>query len=469
MAGAAAIVVAGLAFVLFRRFGPSRRKTPAAYADAAIALGGRQDFLRMLASQLDAHVKSGRQLAVHVVDIDRFRAVNEVLGEAEGDAFLKLVSERLLVLVDRADRVARIGDDEFAVMQPEAGGARHAEIYSRRLQEALKDACAQVARHARPSASIGVAVSPDHGDDPAKLLHSASLALHAAKKVGGSTVRLYSREMDMALETRLQLEHAISEGLHQGWFDLHYQPQYDLGTRRLTGFEALVRMNHPKLGEVPPTVFIPVADASGLIQPLGEWIIQTALATAAEWPSDLTLSLNISLAQFRNGDVAGAILHALTSSGFQGSRLRIEVSEAVLLENTEAVNEQLKRLRSRGIAVVLDDFGLDMSRLKLLSRSPCDAVKLDRSLVERVGEVPEIEVLVRSLIGTAQSFDLDILAEGVERAEQAHFLMSNDCKKVQGFLFGRPAPAIELAAIIAKDARNAFGEPTAPQSSTVAA
>jgi EAL domain-containing protein (putative c-di-GMP-specific phosphodiesterase class I) len=382
-----------------------------------------------------------------------------------------LLTERFLLLVNHPERLARIGDDEFVIVQPEVGGSRHAEIFARRIQESIKDVCAQVPRHARPGASIGIAVAPDHGNDAAKLVHSASLALHAAKEAGGDTFRVYSREMEMVVEARLQMEKAISDGLQQGWFDLHFQPQYDLSTRRLTGFEALVRMSHPELGELLPATFVPVADESGLIQPLGDWIIREAFATAAEWPQHLTLSINVSLAQFRHGDIANTVINALAKSGFAGSRLRVEITEAALLAQSDAINEQLRRLRTRGAKIVLDDFGVDNSRLKLLSRSALDAVKLDRTLVERVAEEPETAALVRSLIGTAQCFDLDILAEGIERAEQAHFLMSNDIQKVQGFLFGRPARKRDLAAIIAKDLRNAMEGATrvAPCSSTAAA
>ena len=271
-------------------------------------IAGRKEFLKTLAAELEESAKTGRQLAIHLIDIDRFRVVNEVRGEAEGDAFLRLVTERLLLLVNHPERLARIGDDEFAIIQPEAGGSRHAEIFARRIQETVKDACAQVPRHARPGVSIGIAVAPDHGSDAQKLMHSASLALRAAKKAGGDTFRVYAREMEMAVEARLQMEKAISDGLHQGWFELHFQPQYDLRTRRLTGFEALVRMNHPELGELLPASFVPIADESGLIQPLGEWIIREAFTTASEWPPHLSLSINVSLAQFRHGDVANTII-----------------------------------------------------------------------------------------------------------------------------------------------------------------
>ena len=267
----------------------------------------------------------------------------------------------------------------------------------------------------------------------------------------------------------MQAEHSISEGLHQGWFEMHFQPQYHLRSRRLTGFEALVRMNHPELGEQLPAAFLPAAEESGLIQPLGEWIIREALEIARLWPQHLTLSLNIALAQFRHGDAAGTILSALSRSGFEASRLQLEISEAVIFEESAAIDAQMQRLRGRGVSIVVDDFGLDHSKLRALSRSACNAIKLDRTLVERVGEEAEIEGLMRSLIGTARAFGLGILAEGVERAEQVHFLMSNACENVQGFLFGLPAHAHELAAIIAKDMRNAIGADAATPLATAIA
>jgi diguanylate cyclase (GGDEF)-like protein len=461
--------VGGLAFLLLRgRLRKPATKTPDV-ATVIANLAGRKGFLAALAAELEESAKTGRQVAVHLIDLDRFRLINEVRGEEEGDAFLRLVTERLLVLANHSERLARIGDDEFAVIQPEAGGARHAEIFARRIQETVKDACAQVPRHARPGVSIGIAVAPDHGSDASKVMHSAALALRSAKKAGGDAVRVYAREMDMAVEARLQMEAAISDGLHHGWFELHFQPQYDLSTRRLTGFEALVRMNHPQLGELLPASFVSIADESGLIQPLGDWIIREAITTASNWPAQLILSINLSLAQFRHGDVANTIIQLLSNAGVQGSRLRVEISEAVPRGRVDSVNEQLRRLKSRGVTIVLDDFGVDDSRLALFSKSACDAVKLDLSLMERIGADRDAEKLVEGLIGTARAFNLEILAEGIERAEQAHFLMSHDCQKVQGYLFGRPARVIDLGSIIAKDMRNAIGGDQSAKPSSQAA
>ena len=461
LAGAAAaiLVLGGAVVMLRRRRRQAKAKAkPAKPVEAPVNRVSRDEFVRTLGTQVEAHEKSGRQLAVHLIDIDRFRKVNEILGEAEGDAFLRLVTERLLVLVNQPDRLARVGDDEFAVIQPEVGGVRHAEIYARRIQETLKDACAQVPRHARPGASIGIAVYPDHGDDTGEAYHCAALALHAAKTAGGGDFAIYQRELEMEITARLEMEKAVSDGLHQGWYELHYQPQYDLVTRRLTGFEALVRMSHPDLGSLAPASFLPVAEESGLIQPLGEWIARDALTTAADWPEHIALSVNVAAEQLLHGDFAGSIVNMLSQTGVDGARLRLEISESLLLAQSSAVEEQLQRLRSRGIAIVLDDFGLDRSRLQSLARTACDAVKIDRTLVERLGEEPEAENVVRSLIATARAFDLEVVAEGIERPEQARFLLSHDCRNVQGFLFGRPVPASDLGAIIAKDMRKGSEE-----------
>jgi diguanylate cyclase (GGDEF)-like protein len=468
MGGIGSVVAfGGLAYLFLRGRPRTKQMKQAAEIVQKAAVAGRAELLEVLERELEANARYGRQLALHLIDIDRFRVVNQLRGEGEGDDFLRHVAERLGPLATRPERLARIGDDEFVIIQTEAGGPRHAEILARRILETLRDACAQVPRHARPGASIGIALAPDHGSDATKLLHNAALALTAAKDAGGDTFRMHSREMQLALEARLQMEKAISDGLQQRWFEVHFQPQYDLSTRRLTGFEALARLNHPELGEISPALFMPVADNSGLVQPLGEWIVRDALATAAEWPEHLTLSLNVSLAQLRDGEIANAILAALDKSNIAGERLSIELPEAALLAHAGAVYDQLARLRTRSIALVLDDFGIGASDLKLILDQGITAVKLDRTLVARIGEGHESERLLHGLIGTARSFKLDILSEGVERPEQVHFLVSHHCLKVQGFLFGRPARKRDLAAVIAKDLRNSTQE--TPADATAAA
>jgi diguanylate cyclase (GGDEF)-like protein len=431
-------------------------------------LGGRNELLGSLAQHIDIHNKSGRQFALHVVDLDRFRLVNEMLGEAEGDQLLSRIAERLLVLVGQPDRAVRLGDDEFAVIQPEAGGARHAELFAGRIHDVLKDIFTGLPRRARPAASVGIAIFPDHGPDPDRLLHNASLALHRVKAGGGNSCRVYARDMEMALEAELELEKRIGEGLRHGWFELHFQPQYDLGTRRLLGFEALLHLNHPQRGRLLPAAFLATAETSGLIRPLSEWVLREALSVAAKWPPHLSVSINVAPSQLRGGDFAAAVINALAGAEFSGDRLYLEISDATMRSPLEATGNQLRELKQRGVAIIIDDFGLGDLRLEALARGRCDAVKLDRALTKSLGVDHETEEFARSLIGMARAFNLDIMAEGIEGAEQVRFLMANGCKKVQGPLFGRPAPARDLAAIISRDMRKSIeGESAA--TGTVAA
>jgi diguanylate cyclase (GGDEF)-like protein len=452
----AAIATMGSLLVLARRRELARNPPSPAEEPAPLAvMQGRTELNETLDRLLAEHQVAGRQLSLHLVDFDRFGDLNALLGEAEGDAFLRAVAERLLVLVEQTECLGRIGDDEFAIIQPETGGARHAEIYAKRIEDTLKDACAQVSRHARPAPSIGVAVAPEHGETAARLFHNASLALRSAKRKGGGGFRVFTRDLEMGVEARLQLERAISDGLLQGWFELRFQPQYDLQSRRLSGFEAVVRMKHPQRGELLPGEFLPVAEDSGLIQPLGEWLVREAVTAAAEWPTHLTLTVGISPAQLLQGDAAAMILATAAQSGFDPSRLVVAIPETAIVAPSESLADQLQRLKGRGAAILIDHFGGNGSNLRSLSLLPGDAVRLDDGLMRQIGENTAAEDLLRGLIGTARSFGLAIMAEGVEGVAQAHFLMANGCHLVQGFLFGRPCSAAEVAAIINKDFRKA--------------
>lgn len=458
------VVIAGTlgliatAGILIARVVAERRANAA--TDALAKLSTRRQLIEALAAELKAHHRDGRQLALHVLDIDRFRVVNEVLGEAEGDALLRAVADRLLRLAEPDIQIARIGDDEFAVIQPGIGSVRNAEIMARRIEDTLAELCLSVPRHVRPAISMGMAVAPGNGNDPHRLLRCASLALREAKLSGGACVRAYTREIEMGVESRLRLEKAIAEGLRQDWFTVNFQPQYDLKTRRLTGFEALARLEHPQLGSIAPAVFLPVAEETGLIRQLGDWIFEESVATASEWPEQLSLAVNLSTAQFQAADLSRRMLEILARRGFNPQRLRLEISEAVIAGKNGEIARQLDEFRAAGITIVIDDFGISGLGFEVLARSPCDAIKIDRSFMLRVGEDPTIDTTVRSLINMANSLDLDVVAEGVERAEQAHFLMSNDCRDVQGYLFGRPAASSEVAAIIAKDLRKTVAEVT---------
>lgn len=428
--------------------------------DVLAKLSTRQQLIDTLSGELKSHHRDGRQLALHILDIDRFRLVNEVLGEAEGDAFLRAIADRLIRLAEPGFLISRTGDDEFAIVQPGIGSVRNAEILARRVEDSLTELCHAVPHHVRPSVSLGVAIAPGNGNEPLRLLHCAALALREAKLSGGACLRLYTRDIEMVVEARLRLEAAIAEGLEQNWFSVHFQPQYDLKNRRLTGFEALARLDHPQMGSIAPAMFLPIAEETGLVRQLGDWVFEEAITTASEWPEQLSLAVNLSTAQFQAADLSRRMLEILTRCGFDPRRLRLEISESVIAEKRDVSARQLDEFRAAGITIVIDDFGIAGLGFEALARSPCDAIKIDRTFMHRIGEDPAVDLAVRGLIKTANVLDLEVVAEGVERAEQAHFLMSNDCRDVQGYLFGRPAAPSEVAAIIAKDLRKTIAEVT---------
>lgn len=422
--------------------------------DVLTGLPDRTRFLVNLEAALASHREKGRQLALHVLDVDNFRAVNQQLGEAEGDNLLKAIARRLLFLVEKPELLGRLGDDEFGIIQPDASGERHAEIYAARIQGSLKDGWPEPQCGSRLGATIGAALYPAAGADAHTLLRHGCLALAEAKKRRSAAVRFFSPEMERRSAPRSGLELDIRTALREGWFALHFQPQYDLGSRRLTGFEALLRMNHPDHGVVGPSDILPVAEAAGLMEPLNEWVLAEALGTAAHWPHHLTLAVNMSAMQVARTNVAQSVAAALAAASFEARRLHVELPEAVFLDPAEAVLEQLRALKALGVTVVIDDFATGQSSLAVLSRSLCDAVKVDRSFVQRLGREASAEKLARSVIALGRALQLRVIAEGVESAEQAHFLMTNNCRDVQGFLFGKPVPASELAAVIARDIRS---------------
>ncbi len=440
--------------------------------DTLTGLANRSRFLENLTEAIETHDEEGRQMALHFVDLDRFKEINDAFGHAEGDAYLRDIAERLSKLVDRPENLGRLGGDEFAVIQPELSGAKHAEIYAERICNALTGTYEINGYEIVSTASVGVAVAPQHGNSAGRLLRSADVALHQVKLAGSDAIGIYTADMDDQLKRRLVLQTDLRKAFENNWFSLHYQPQYDLKTRRLTGFEALLRMEHPERGFVSPAEFVPVAEEIGLIVPLGEWILYEACHTAVDWPDDIALSVNLSPAQFRRGDMPQIVESVLRQTRFPPRRLAIEITEGLLMESSQGVLEQLQAIRRLGVALVMDDFGTGYSSLSYLWQFSFDTIKIDRSFVQALGSGRNVESLLQSIINIGESLDLRVVAEGVENVEQAHFLMTNSCRHVQGFLFGRPVPQGDVAPIIEKDARNAentLGGPSRPSRHTVAA
>lgn len=457
----------------------SRRKRVAeqhlrflAQHDTLTGLANRTRFLDNLTSALKIHADEGRQLALHFIDLDRFKEINDAFGHAEGDAYLRDIAERLSKLVDRPEYLGRLGGDEFAVIQPELSGAKHAEIYAERICSTLTGKYDINGYKVISTASVGVAVAPQHGTSAAQLLRSADVALHQVKLAGRNAIGVYTADLDDLLKRRLALQADLRKAFENDWFSLHYQPQYDLKTRRLTGFEALLRMQHPDRGFISPVEFIPVAEEIGLIVPLGEWVLYEACRTAVNWPDTIGLSVNLSPAQFRQGDMPEIVEKVLNHTQLAPRRLALEITEGLLMESSQSVFDQLQDIRALGVALVMDDFGTGYSSLGYLWQFSFDTIKIDRSFVHALGSGSNVESLLRSIINIGESLDLRVIAEGVENAEQAQFLMANSCRHVQGFLFGRPVPESDVMGIIDKDARNAektHAEPLRPSRHTVAA
>jgi diguanylate cyclase (GGDEF)-like protein len=406
--------------------------------DSLTGLPNRLQFHQHLERAVARAKRHGQLMAVFAVDLDRFKDVNDTLGHATGDALLAEVSARLKENVRGADLVGRLGGDEFAIVAEDIEAPEDAMRLARRVCTALGEAYHVNGHEVTTSASIGIAIGPLDREAPDVLLKNADLALYRAKDDGRSTFRFFEPAMDAALQKRRRLENDLRNALRKNQLYLDYQPQFDLVTGRLTGYEALVRWWHPSEGEIPPTTFIPIAEETGLIVPLGEWILKTACTYATTWPADTKLAVNLSPAQFKTQDVYGLVRRMLAETGLDPARLELEITEGIILQNTEAVLETLKRLDQIGVSIAMDDFGTGYSSLSYLTRLPVKKIKIDRSFIDTLGTSEQTSAIVSSIVGLGQSLHVTITAEGVENESQAEILRKWGCDQVQGFYYGKP-------------------------------
>jgi diguanylate cyclase (GGDEF)-like protein len=382
--------------------------------------------------------RHNQSLAVLCLDLDRFKNVNDTLGHATGDALLVEVAERLRDTVREIDLVGRLGGDEFAIVAEEVDSPEAAIRLARRVCEALGETYRVNGHDVTTSASIGIALGPVQGEAPEVLMKNADLALYRAKQDGRNTFRFFEPAMDAALQRRRRLEHDLRAALRKQQLYLDYQPQFDLESGKLTGYEALVRWWHPSEGEIAPSTFLPIAEETGLIAPLGEWILRTACSYATTWPMDTTLAVNLSPAQFKTQDVVALVRKVLTETGLEANRLELEITESTLLQNTDVVMDTLKRLDELGVSIAMDDFGTGYSSLSYLTRFPVSKIKIDRSFIDTLGTSPQTSAIVSSIVGLGQSLKVTITAEGVETEGQAAMLRKWGCDQVQGFYYGKP-------------------------------
>ncbi len=389
-------------------------------------------------------VQNGEMVAVHHLDLDQFKAVNDTFGHPCGDKLLRIVADRLRPLVGEADTIARMGGDEFVIVQATIADPADATSLAQSVIDALSEPYDIDGQQVMIGVSIGISVGPGDGSSSDKLLRNADLALYRAKSDGRGTFRFFEPVMDLQMQTRRIVEQDLRKALPAGEFELHYQPVVNLASKEISGFEALIRWNHPSKGLVSPADFIPLAEEIGFIVPMGEWVIRQACATAAQWPDDLHVAVNISAIQFRSPGLMQVIVSALAASGLAPTRLEVEITESVLLHNKEATLAVLHQLRALGIRIAMDDFGTGYSSLTYLQSFPFDKIKIDRSFVKNITENSSSLNIVRAVAALANGMGMTATAEGVETAEQLHSIASEGCTEMQGFLFSRPLPAAEI-------------------------
>jgi diguanylate cyclase (GGDEF)-like protein len=415
-----------------------------AHHDALTDLANRVLLNERLEQALGRRIHREEMVAVHHLDLDQFKAVNDTFGHPVGDKLLKIVADRLRGLVRETDTIARMGGDEFVVVQSPITDPAAATCLAQRIIGSLGEPFEIDGHQTVIGVSIGIAVGPGDGLRPDRLLRNADLALYRAKGDGRGIFRFFEPAMDLQMQTRRIMERDLRRALPGGEFELHYQPVVNLAQNEISGFEALIRWHHPEKGMVAPAAFIPLAEEIGFIVPLGEWVIRQACATAAQWPGELHVAVNISAVQFRSPGLLQVIVGALAASGLQPTRLEIEITETVLLQNKEATLAVLHQLRALGVRIAMDDFGTGYSSLTYLQCFPFDKIKIDRSFVKDITENTGSLNIVRAVAGLANGMGMTTIAEGVETEEQLEKIKSEGCTEMQGFLFSRPLPAAEI-------------------------
>jgi diguanylate cyclase (GGDEF)-like protein len=420
--------------------------------DALTGLPNRSVFLERLDQAVSGGRRGDRGAAVLCLDLCDFKAVNGTLGYAAGDLLLRHMSARLLATLRETDILARMGPDEFGIIQAELETPEAAARLCERLLAAMAEPFDLFGQSTYVRANIGVALFPTDERDPEDLLKQAGQALTRAKADGVQTFRFFEGTMDSELRQRKALERDLHYALERHELEVHYQPQIDLRTRAMAGVEALLRWHHPKHGLIMPDRFIPLAEDSGMILPIGTWVLEQACQQARQWQAmglpQLRISVNLSPIQFRDPDLAGSVRAILDHTGLSPDRLELEITERVLMEDTEINLATLRELKLLGVKISVDDFGVGHSGLNYLRRFPFDEIKVDRSFVAALGEDPSATAIVRATLSLGHSLGLDAVAEGVETARQLALLDAEGCRLAQGYYFSPPVHPREITAMV---------------------
>ncbi|WP_199925324.1 putative bifunctional diguanylate cyclase/phosphodiesterase [Neorhizobium sp. SOG26] len=415
--------------------------------DVLTGLPNRVELLRRLNEHL-ASPASLPQTAVLYVDLDRFKMVNDTLGHPIGDALLKLVVERMQRLLAPKDVLARLGGDEFVILQAEGEQPHAAEVLASRIIEIVGRTYLLQGHSVQVGASVGIALAATDGKTPEELIKNADLALFKAKSAGRGTFRFFTDAMDREIQERRALEIDLRRAIIMQELSLVYQPQFEIDGNKLVGFESLVRWSTSERGSVSPAQFIPLAEETGIIDQLGEWVLRTACKEAARWPEPLTVSVNLSPVQFKSPKLVSIIVGALSSAGLPPSRLDLEITEGALIENTETVLLMLNQIKAMGIKVSIDDFGTGYSSLSYLQKFPFDKIKIDQSFIRSLETNADSAAIVRAVTALGKSLGMMTIAEGVETESQLELIARDGCAQVQGYLTGRPLAADAAAELI---------------------
>ncbi|UZE52357.1 EAL domain-containing protein [Rhodopseudomonas sp. P2A-2r] len=430
-----------------------------AHYDALTDLPNRTLFRNLLDQEL-TRLPRDRNCAVIYIDMDEFKGINDSLGHPVGDALLQAVAQRLRGCVSSPGVVARLGGDEFAIVQTDLGDRDETVALVARIHEAIREPFECLGHRLLTDASIGIALAPQDGTDIDQLLRNADLAMYGAKADGRRTYRFFEPRMDASIQARRTLEQELREAIADGsfvagGFEVHYQPLLRLADDAVSGCEALLRWRHPVRGMISPAEFIPIAEEIGVVDEIGEWVLATACAEAANWPDDIKIAVNVSPIQFRSQSLALKVSAALAQSGLCPQRLELEITEAVLIRDDEAALDILHRLRALGVRIALDDFGTGYSSLSYLQRFPFDKIKIDRCFVTDIAEIDGSPAIVQAVVNIAASRNMTTTAEGVETEAQKQLLRALGCTEIQGWLFSPAKPAAEVRALMAHHRANA--------------
>ncbi|TAY98627.1 EAL domain-containing protein [Rhizobium leguminosarum] len=390
----------------------------------------------------------GKTSAVLCLDLDHFKEVNDTLGHAVGDLLLKAVAERLTDCLHEGDSIARLGGDEFVVFQADIPSREHASSLAQRIIDVVRKVFIIDGKPIRIGVSIGIAIAPDDGDVADSILRRADTALYKAKSNGRGTLCFFESAMDANRQERRKLELDLQQALENSQFEIYYQPQVDAASEQVVGFEALLRWHHPERGLVSPAEFIPLAEETGLIVPIGEWVLRQACRDAAGWPADIGVAVNLSPLQFRSQTLAHTVVSALSDAELPAFRLELEITESVLLTDNETTLATLHHIRGLGVRIAMDDFGTGYSSLSYLRLFPFDKIKIDQSFIRELGTSKDCAAIVKAVVDLGVSLGITTTAEGVETKDQLSRVREQGCGEIQGYLFGKPLPLSSVHELI---------------------